>query len=167
MSIRVFLCALLVGFAGAASAQAQQPAPAQPQTSAKAAAPQLTAEQRVALEKQNQVLSQYAESIAQMVDNGQEAKVWENLSEVAKKSTPEKEFVNTVTASRAKLGKVTSRKLAAITRTVSKGGTLPEGYYVNVNFATVFGSATKPVRELVSFHLDNDKKWRLSGYNVQ
>ncbi len=34
-------------------------------------------------------------------------------------------------------------------------------------FATQFGSQAKPIRELVSFHLDSDKKWRLSGYAVR
>lgn len=34
-------------------------------------------------------------------------------------------------------------------------------------FATQFGSQAKPIRELVSFHLDSDKKCRLSGYAVR
>lgn len=166
MSIRVMVGALLIGLAGVASAQAQ-PAQTQPATSAKAAEPQLTAAQKAALEKQNQVLAQFATEIAQMVDNGHVGQVWDAASDVAKQSVQRKTFVDAVTSARAKLGKVTSRKLAAITRTVSKGGKLPAGYYVNVNFATQFANETKPVRELVSFHLDTDKKWRMSGYSVQ
>jgi len=37
---------------------------------------------------------------------------------------------------------------------------------LNVNFATQFYNSAKPTRELISFHLDNDKKWRLSGYTA-
>ena len=59
---------------------------------------------------------------------------------------------------------MTSRKLESVTRALSNGKEkLPEGLYVNVNFATKFSNEAKPVRELVSFHLDSDMKWRLSG----
>jgi hypothetical protein len=55
-----------------------------------------------------------------------------------------------------------------VTRTISKGnGKLPAGEYLNVNYATQFDNQAKPTRELVSFHLDADRKWRLSGYTVR
>lgn len=161
MIARLLVCALLIGAAGIASAQTQPAAtPQQP------AAPQLTPEQRAAIQKQNEVLVKYAESILAMIDNGQTGQVWDEASDVAKKSVSRDQFVKTTDADRAKLGKVGSRKVAAVTRSVSKGGKLPAGTYVNVNFATQFGSDAKPVRELISFHLDSDKKWRLSGYTV-
>ncbi len=90
----------------------------------------------------------------------------DQASVVAKQSVTREQFVKTTETDRAKLGKMSSRKVAGITRSISKGGKLPAGMYVNVNFATRFGNDAKSTRELTSFHLDNDKKWRLSGYTV-
>ena len=160
MIARLLVCALLIGAAGIASAQTQ------PATTQKPAAQQLTPEQRAAIQKQNQVLVKYAESVVAMIDNGQIGQVWDQASDVAKQSVTRDQFVKTTEADRAKLGKMNSRKVAGVTRSVSKGGKLPAGMYVNVNFATQFGNDAKPTRELISFHLDNDKKWRLSGYTV-
>ena len=62
----------------------------------------------------------------------------------------------------------TERKQVAVTRAVyAAGGAVPAGSYINVVFATRFGNAAEPVRELVSFHLDDDKTWRVSGYSVR
>ena len=163
MFVRVFLCALLIGYASVASAQ-NQPA----QTQQKPAAQQLTPEQRAAIQKQNQVLVQYAESITSMIDNGQSGQVWDQASDVAKKTVSRDQFVKATESDRAKLGKVTSRKVEGVTRALSNGKEkLPQGLYVNVVFATQFSKESKPIRELVSFHLDSDKKWRLSGYTVR
>lgn len=160
---RLLVCALLIGVAGIASAQTQ-PA-STPQTPA---ARQLTPEQRAAIQKQNQVLVKYAESIVAMIDNGQSGQVWDQASDVAKKSASRDQFTKATESDRAKLGKMTSRKLEGVTRALSNGKEkLPEGLYVNVNFATKFSNEAKPIRELVSFHLDSDKKWRLSGYTVR
>lgn len=160
---RLLVCALLIGAAGAASAQT--PPASTPQTPA---ARQLTPEQRAAIQKQNQVLVKYAESIVAMIDNGQSGQVWDQTSVVAKKSASRDQFTKATESDRAKLGKMTSRKLEGVTRALSNGKEkLPEGLYVNVNFATKFSNEAKPVRELVSFHLDSDRKWRLSGYTVR
>lgn len=162
MFARLLLCALLIGAFGVANAQ-EKPATAQQKT----AAQQLTPEQQAAIQKQNQVLVKYAESIVAMIDNGQAGQVWDQASDVAKKSVSRDQFVKATEADRAKLGKMTSRKVEGVTRAMSNGKEkLPAGLYVNVNFATQFGQA-KPIRELVSFHLDSDKKWRLSGYTVR
>lgn len=163
MIVRVFLCALLIGAASVASAQ-DKPATTQQQP----AAQKLTPEQRAAIQKQNQALVQYAESIVAMVDKGQAGQVWDQASQVAQKAVTRDQFIQATEADRSKLGKVDARKVAAVTRSVSKGeGGLPAGNYINVIFATTFASNAKPIRELVSFHEDSDNKWRLSGYTVR
>lgn len=163
MFARLFLCALLIGAFGVANAQ-EKPAA----TQQRPATQKLTPEQQAAIQKQNQVLVQYAQSIVAMIDNGQIGQVWDQASDVAKKSVSRDQFVKATEADRAKLGKVTSRKVEGVTRAMSNGKEkLPAGLYVNVNFATQFASQSKPTRELVSFHLDADKKWRLSGYTVR
>ncbi len=162
MVARLLVCALLIGAAGFASAQ-NPPAATQPKSPAR----QLTPEQRAALQKQNQVLVQYADRIIAMIDNGQIGQVWDQASDVAKKTISRDQFVKATEADRSRLGAVKSRKVAVVTRTISRGtGKLPAGEYVNVNYATQFGNRAKPTRELVSFHLDGDRKWRLSGYTV-
>lgn len=162
MTFRVILCALLVGAAGIASAQDK---PAQPQRPA-AAQQQPTAEQRAAMQKQNQVLVQYANQIVAMVDNGQAGDVWDQASNVAKQSVSRDAFIKATQDTRSRLGAVKSRRVQAVTRAISKGGKLPQGNYVTVNYATQFAGKDKPVLEKVSFHLDSDKKWRVSGYVV-
>lgn len=64
----------------------------------------------------------------------------DQASVVAKQSVTREQFVKTTETDRAKLGKMSSRKVAGITRSISKGGKLPAGMYVNVNFATRFGN---------------------------
>ncbi|MGH8148150.1 MAG: DUF4019 domain-containing protein [Rhodanobacteraceae bacterium] len=113
------------------------------------------------------MLVKYADQIVAMIDNGQIGRVWDQASEVAKKTVSRDQFVKTTEADRGKLGTVKSRKVAKVTRTLSKGDAkLPAGTYINVNYATQFSKQSKPIRELVSFHLHSDKKWRLSDYTI-
>ena len=39
--------------------------------------------------------------------------------------------------------------------------------YANVVYASKFANAPQPVRELASFHLDDDQTWRVSGYSLR
>lgn len=165
MFARPLLCILLVGALGASGAANARDTPT-PQAATRPTAPQLTPEQIAAIKKQNQVLVNYAAEIANMIDRGQVAQVWEASSPVAKKAVAQAQFVKATEADRAQLGTVTSRKVQEITRGVSNGSKLPAGYYVNISFSTQFSKYPKPVRELVSFHLDQDRTWRLSGYTV-
>lgn len=163
MFVRVLLCSLLIGATGVASAQS---APATAQQ--KSAAQQLTPEQRAAIQKQNEILVKYGDQIVAMIDNGQIGQVWDQASEVAKKAISRDKFVKNVEADRARLGTMKSRKVARVTRALAKGnGKLPAGLYVNVNYATQFSKQAKPILEKVSFHLDGDRKWRVSGYTVE
>lgn len=61
-----------------------------------------------------------------------------------------------------------SRGKPSITRVqYPAGASVPEGIYLNVSFPTRFANNAQPVRELVSFRLDEDKVWRASGYSVR
>ena len=105
MFVRLILCALLIGFAGVASAQ-DKPA----QTQQKPAAQQLTPEQRAAIQKQNQVLVKYAESIVAMIDNGQSGQVWDQASDVAKKTVSRDQFTKATESDRAKVHSFSTRR---------------------------------------------------------
>lgn len=162
MFARLILCVLLIGTAGAASAQAQTAQPPQ-----QAAAKPLTPEQRATIRKQNQELVSYANQIVKMIDNDQAGQVWDGMSEVGKKAATRDEFSQKLKQERGKLGNATSRRIVALYGSQSDGHKqLPAGTYRNVRYLTRFAGSTSPKIELVSFHLDSDKKWRLSGYAI-
>ncbi len=109
-----------------------------------------------------------AQRVAQLVDNQQAASVWDGASAVARKAVTRDVFANNVNADRAKLGALVSRGKPSITRVqYPAGASVPEGIYLNVSFPTRFANNAQPVRELVSFRLDEDKVWRASGYSVR
>lgn len=166
---RLILPAALLAVAGAAGAQTSTPTTTTPPattTSTKSAAPQLTAEQKAALVKANQQVTQAAQQVIGLIDQGKYGEAWDEMSSVAKQAVTRDAFIKIVSSERAKLGKPGSRKLAFISRNFSKGSQLPAGWYVNVTYATQFANAKQPQSELVSFHIDNDKVRRLSGYSL-
>ncbi len=164
---RLILPAALLALAGAA--WAQQPASnSAPAAASSKTAPQLTPEQKAALIKQNQTMAADAQTIAQLIDQGKIGDVWDQASPVAKQAVTKDAFVSGVTSQRKQVGTLVSRKLAGVTRSVSKGDKqLPAGFYVNVIFASQFSNTKQPVRELVSYHYDTDKVWRVSGYTLR
>ena len=149
----------------ATAAFAQTPA-AQPQATT-TAVPALTAEQQAQLQKQNDQMARAALQVAQMIDQNKAGEVWDGASSVTRQIVKRADFVKQTDSDRKTLGTVGERKLANITRTESKGDKLPPGIYVNVSFMTRFAKARQPVRELISFHLDDDRVWRVSGYTVR
>lgn len=162
MIARLLVCALLIGFAGVASAQ-NQPA----QTQQKPAAQQLTPEQRAAIQKRNQELVSYANQILKMIDNGQSAQVWDDMSEVGKKVVTRAAFEKKISTERSTLGAAKSRRIVGLYGNQSDGQhELPAGMYFNVRYLTQFSGSQAPKIELVSFHQDSDRKLRLSGYAV-
>ena len=162
---RLVLAVSLLAFSGLAMAQQ----PAKP-----AVKPAVTQQQALTPEQQAQVVRQDAEmgkaavQVVQLVDQARTAEVWEGASAVAKRVVSKDNFVAQIAADRAKLGAVAERKQVAVTRAAyAAGGEVPAGNYINVVFATKFANMAQPVRELVSFHLDDDKTWRVSGYSVR
>jgi uncharacterized protein DUF4019 len=159
---------LLLAFAVAASAQ-QPVAPARtPTQKPQATQQQLTPEQQAQVVRQNAEMTKAAAWVVQTVDKNNAAEVWRGASAVAKGLVTQDEFVKQVASDRQKLGAVTERKQIAVTRSVyPAGGQVPAGNYINVSYATRFANSPQPVRELVSFRLDDDKVWRVSGYTVR
>jgi len=169
------------------AAVAQQPQAAQPSTARPAAAPaatgarpaaapaapaapaqQLTPAQQAQLEKQNAEMSAAALQAARLVDGGQTAQLWDGASAVARKAVTRDAFTKQVSADRARLGALVGRGQPSISRVrFNAGAAVPEGLYLNVTYPTRFANSPQPVRELVSFRLDEDKVWRLAGYSVR
>lgn len=160
----LLLSAALVACIGSAAAQQVQPAkaPAAP------AQPALTPEQQAALARQDQQMTQAAERIMQMVDGNRIGEVWDSASVAMKGLVSRAEFVKQVAADRAKVGKVATRGKATVSRSqFAAGEKVPQGLYLNVAVPTKFANMQQPVRELVSFRLDQDKVWRVSGYSLR
>ena len=164
---KTILASLLFALAGVASAQ-QTAQPARPPAQAPQAAQQLTPAQQALVARQDAEMAKAAAWVVQNVDKNNAAEVWRGASGVAKSVVTEQAFVAQITQDRQNLGAVQQRQQMSISRSVyPAGGQIPAGNYVNVAYATKFADAAQPVRELVSFHLDDDKTWRVSGYSVR
>ena len=161
------LTSLLAFTAVAGAQQAAQPV----RPAAATPAPQqqkLTPAQQAQVARQDAEMGKAAARVVQLVDTSKTAEIWDGASKVAKSMVTRDAFVTQVDADRRKLGAPAERKQVAVTRSAyAAGGQVPAGNYINVVYATRFANAPQPVRELVSFHLDDDKTWRVSGYSLR
>lgn len=166
---RLILIAAMLAFTSSASAQqAAQPAPKPQPQPQPVKQQQLTPEQQAQVTRQNAEMTKFAAQVIQLVDQNKVGEVWDGASAVAKSVVGKSNFVSQIASDRQKLGAPTERKQVGVTRAAyAAGGQVPAGNYINVVYATKFANAPKPVRELVSFHLDNDKTWRVSGYSLR
>lgn len=144
-------------------------AQARPAAAPAAAAPStLTAAQREALARQEAQLVQAARKVAELVDRGRSGEVWDGASEVARKLVSRPDFISGIAGDRARMGTLVSRGQPSVTRTqYPANAAVPAGMYINVNFPTRFANTGQPVRELVSFRMEDDRVWRVSGYSVR
>lgn len=164
---RLVLLAVSLMFNGAVLAQqaaqpAGAPAAAQPQ--------QLTPAQQAQIAKQDADMAKGAAQVVQLVDQNKTDEVWEGASAVAKAVVTKQAFVQQIAADRKTLGALVERKQIGVSRSYYEANNpqgLPVGLYVTVTYATKFANSPKPVREIVSFHADSDKTWRVSGYSVR
>lgn len=141
---------------------AAPPAPAAP------AAPTLTPAQQAEVQKQDAAMTAAALQAARMVDAGRAADLWKNASSAARRTVDDATFTRQLAQDRARLGALVSRGQPSISRVrYNAGAAVPEGLYLNVAFPARFASSDQPVRELVSFRLDEDQTWRLAGYSVR
>jgi len=104
-----------------------------------------------------------------MIDQGKAGELWDGAAPATRKRVTRAEFVSQVARSRAQIGMPQMRTWVSVNRQVV---TAPDndtaGQYVSIEYETRF--ASKPdgtVRELVSFHLDQDRIWRFSGYALK
>lgn len=140
--------------AAACAANAQTSAPAAQQAAAQD-------------QRQNQQMEQAALQVAKMVDQNQIAQLWDGASTVARQIVTRDVFIKGVETDRKTVGVPQARNLALLTYSQSDGRTAPPGLFANVSFATRFTNEKQPVRELISFHLDNDHVWRVTGYSLR
>jgi hypothetical protein len=145
--------------AGTINAQQQQPAPARAPAQAAQAAP---AAQGIS---PNDLL-QAGFGVAQGMDRGQAGALWDDASPVAKQAVKREDFIAQIQKARQPLGAPGARNWIAVRRALGDGKAIPAGVYASVEFVTTFAQ-NRTMRELVSFRLEQDGVWRLSGYTVQ
>lgn len=150
-------CVSFIVLCGLASFAAAQSATSRP-------APQPTSQEYA---ERNQRLEQAALQVAEMVDQGKAAQVWNGASGTVKKLVSLDVFVQNVSRDRKTVGALVNRRLATLSFSSSDGKSLPAGLYANVAFATRFANEKQPVRELISFRLDGDHVWRVTGYTLR
>jgi len=170
MNHRLLLSAALLAAIGTASAQQPQARPSQPaaQQPAQPVQQQLTPQQQAQLAKQNADMSKAALQVMQLVDANRTGEVWDNASATMKRLVTRDDFVKQITIDRNRLGTAGTRGKPAVSRSqFPAGASVPEGLYLNVAVPTTFSKSNQPVRELVSFRLDEDRTWRVSGYSLR
>ena len=100
-----------------------------------------------------------------LVDEGNYSGSWEEAAEYFRLAVTMEQFQRSMTAFRGPLGKVVSRELEAKEYTRTLPGA-PDGEYVVIQYETSFENKKSAV-ETITPMLDNDGKWRISGYYIK
>jgi len=98
------------------------------------------------------------------IDVGLAPLLWRGASTVMRSSVSQAEFVQGIETTRAELGGLKTRRWMSIeSHVIAEGAGVPPGSYINTRFVArdAFGD---DVQELLTFHLDDDQVWRVTGY---
>jgi len=106
-----------------------------------------------------------AQSWLEIVDIEKYAESWEEAAELFKSAISEAKWAESIQVVRKPLGKVISRKLDSQEYMTSLPGA-PDGEYVVIQYKTEFENK-KVAIETITPMLDNDGKWRVSGYYIK
>jgi hypothetical protein len=110
-----------------------------------------------------------AQATFRQIDARAGAAVWDSASPLMQNALKKDAFLARIENDRADMGPIAGRMWTGITRTFNPGtGTdrIPAGNYVNVSFLAQDGNG-KLLNELISFRLENDRTWRMTGYVSQ
>jgi hypothetical protein len=99
------------------------------------------------------------------VDDGQYAQSWQDASADFQSKVPEQTWESEITPVRRPLGELVTRKLSSAQFATQLPGA-PEGQYVVMRFDTSFANKQSTV-ETVTFSLEQDGKWKASGYYIK
>ncbi len=100
-----------------------------------------------------------------LVDEGKNEESWTEAAGFFKKAVTQDQWVQTMKALRNPLGKVISREVKNKMYATSLPGA-PDGEYVVIQFETSFENKKSAV-ETVTPVLEQDGKWRVSGYFIR
>ncbi|MBA3051769.1 DUF4019 domain-containing protein [bacterium] len=106
-----------------------------------------------------------AQAWLEMVDNEKYSESYEEAAEYFKSAITKNKWQETIQSVRKPLGKTVSRELKSQRYTTSLSGA-PDGEYVVIQYKTSFENKKSAV-ETITPMLDNDGKWRVSGYYIK
>ncbi len=106
-----------------------------------------------------------ADQWLKLVDNGDYKQSWETASTIFKNAVTEDQWAQQVGSARKPLGALVSRKLKSAQYATSLPGA-PDGKYVVIQYDSTFQNKRAAV-ETVTPMLDQDGKWRVSGYYIR
>jgi hypothetical protein len=116
-------------------------------------------------QKPEERAQQSSEAWLALIDEGQFADSYHEAAQYFKNAVTKDQWQNSLTAVRKPLGKVLSRKLKNTTYTRTLPGA-PDRDYVVIQYESSFEHKASAV-ETVTPMLDNDGKWRVSGYFIK
>lgn len=106
-------------------------------------------------------------TVAQAVDAGQAAQLWQSSSPAIRDSMPQQQFIASLTRVRQPFGRPEQRQWTSVAvRDVAQQGSMKAGRYGSVDFSSTF-TGNRRAHELVSFRLDEDGQWRFVGYVIE
>jgi hypothetical protein len=100
-----------------------------------------------------------------LVDSGKYDASWEEASLYFKNSIKKEEWISTIKAVREPLGKLSKRTFKSKQAVESMPGA-PDGDYIIIQYDTVFENKKAAVETVVPM-LEEDGKWKISGYYVR
>jgi hypothetical protein len=118
-----------------------------------------------AQQKPEDLAQQSADNWLGLVDSGKHADSWQEAAQMFKAAVSKEQWQSMMRASRDPLGKMLSRKLKSATYTKTLPGA-PDGEYVVIQYESSFEHKQSAV-ETVTPMLDNNGKWRVSGYFIK
>jgi hypothetical protein len=106
-----------------------------------------------------------ADAWLRLVDAGKYGASWDEAARLFRDAVGKPDWERSVKNARAPFGRLVSRKVSARTYTESLPGA-PDGKYVVVQYETSFENK-KRATETVTPMLDDDGRWRVSGYFIK
>ncbi|MBY4725403.1 MULTISPECIES: DUF4019 domain-containing protein [Burkholderia] len=108
-------------------------------------------------------LLQAANKVFRQLEAGQFNDIWLDSADFIKTRFKQDQFVTDIRRAWQTVALVRHREWEQISRNRYTNATVPDGLYANVDYVTTLTTGTT-VYEKVSFHLDNDGHWHLTGY---
>lgn len=108
-----------------------------------------------------------ADAVLQRIDAGPIDPLWDDAAPFVKAKIGKQTFIAQLKQMRQSFGPVTARGWASIVRLqYSSDRAVPDGLYANVDYAS-HTAGGQTVFERVSFRLEPDHRWHLTGYNAR
>jgi hypothetical protein len=121
--------------------------------------------QAVAADSRTAAAIMAAEDFLLLLDTGQYAQSWDAAASFFQSQIPKERWVQQISALRPPFGKVTNRLILDARHMTQLPGA-PDGEYVVIQYESSFENK-RQATETITPMLDNDGKWRVSGYYIQ